>query len=116
MRTTDGNTKLSSAPPIPLPLFPSLSPTVPLQVLRDDAKGVGASVIQWTDRREGDEDEDRWKEEIKRVLWGKNTHKRYESKAAGMTQGAQPTPRECQRGAGRELVYCYFFFQLSSFL
>lgn len=53
----------------------------------------------------------------KRLLWGKKKKiKRYESKAAGMTQGAQPTPRECQRGAGRELFYYYFFFQLSSSL
>lgn len=34
----------------------------------------------------------------------------------GMRPGAQPAPRECHRGAGRELLYYYFLFQLAFFL
>lgn len=60
-----------------------------------------------------DEDEVREKEEAKKAFFWEKKRKSRGLRAERVTQGAQPTPRECHRGAGRELLYYYFF--LSAF-
>lgn len=63
-----------------------------------------------------EEDEVREKEETKNAFFFWKKRKPRELRAKRVTQDAQPTPRECHRGAGRELLYYYFSFQLSSLL